>query len=162
MAELVKVRRSILVIGPLLAAPAQPFKRPCITIMPAHVSSLRPLRRASLLGLPATTSMPSMGVPRSCRSVAKSKRSTLHESFRALRAIRGYPQSWMRQTLGCQGSACEENPIFRTYAADMQNLMPADRSMNSARGDRAFADLLPQDDWRGQVGGRPARGRKTS
>lgn len=92
-----------------------------------------------------------MGVPRSCRSVAKSKRSTLHESFRALRAIRGYPQSWMRQTLGCQGSACEENPIFRTYAADMQNLMPADRSMNSARGDRAFADLLPQDDWRGQA-----------
>jgi hypothetical protein len=44
----------------------------------------------SLLGLPATTSMPSMGVPQSCRSVANSKRSTLHESFRALRAIRGY------------------------------------------------------------------------
>ena len=61
-----------------------------------------------------------------------------------------YPRSWMRQTLGCQGSACEANPDFVRWENDLQNLMPADRSMNSARGDRAFGQLEASDDWRGQ------------
>lgn len=61
-----------------------------------------------------------------------------------------YPRSWMRQTLGCRGSACDANADFVRWENDLQNLMPADRSMNSARGDRAFGELEASDDWRGQ------------
>ncbi|OAM77754.1 endonuclease [Devosia elaeis] len=63
-----------------------------------------------------------------------------------------YPKSWMRQTLQCGSSReCDADPSFQIWAADMQNLMPAEKAMNQARGDRAFADLLPQDNWRGQA-----------
>lgn len=62
-----------------------------------------------------------------------------------------YPKSWMRQTLNCGTSRqCDSDPAFRAWTGDMQNLMPADRSMNQARGDRAFAELEPRDNWRGQ------------
>lgn len=61
-----------------------------------------------------------------------------------------YPRSWMRQTLGCKGDACDAVPEFVLWENDLQNLMPANFDMNSARGDRAFADLEPSDDWRGQ------------
>lgn len=60
-----------------------------------------------------------------------------------------YPRSWMRQTLGCQGDVCDAIPEFVLWENDLQNLMPADRAMNSARGDRAFGELPPSDDWRG-------------
>ncbi|MGV8949703.1 MAG: endonuclease [Cypionkella sp.] len=61
-----------------------------------------------------------------------------------------YPKSWMRQTLQCGSSKrCDRDTTFRAWAGDMQNLMPADRAMNTARGDRAFAELEPRDDWRG-------------
>ena len=56
----------------------------------------------------------------------------------------------MRQTLGCQGDACDAVPEFVLWENDLQNLMPADRAMNSARGDRAFGELEPSDDWREQ------------
>ena len=61
-----------------------------------------------------------------------------------------YPRSWMRQTLGCKGDACNANPSYVLWENDLQNLMPADRAMNSARGDRAFGELEPTDDWRGR------------
>src|SRR5690606_29892529 len=61
-----------------------------------------------------------------------------------------YPRSWMRQTLGCQGDACDANSDFIIWENDLQNLMPADRAMNSARGDRAFGELESTDDWREQ------------
>lgn len=61
-----------------------------------------------------------------------------------------YPKSWMRQTMQCGSTRqCDDTPAFRVWAGDMQNLMPADRAMNTARGDRAFAELEEQDNWRG-------------
>lgn len=73
-----------------------------------------------------------------------------------------YPLSWMRQTLGCSGAACEADPAFVRFDNDLHNLWPADRSINSARGNRGYADLVPADDWRdGTCGFRSRGGRET-
>ncbi|WP_417584353.1 endonuclease [Pelagibacterium sp.] len=58
-----------------------------------------------------------------------------------------YPSSWMRTTLGCED--CDNDPAYRVFDNDLHNLWPAEHSVNSARGNRAFADLVAADDWRG-------------
>lgn len=62
-------------------------------------------------------------------------------------------------TLAC--GDCDSDPDYARYDSDLHNLWPADRSVNSARGNRAFADLFAADEWRdGQCNFR-SRGEQT-
>ena len=59
-----------------------------------------------------------------------------------------YAAQWMAEAAGCPNRNECDVELFHHAAADLHNLWPAMRSINSSRGDQLFGEILGEDERR--------------